>query len=586
MGESELVDDDTNSTESEVKLEETVQQSKVSVKNQNKDNKYFDGNEYIENKEIKKNNLDLANYYTDSKRDITVHSTDKYKIIDKYVRDHFVVRVNDEVKIDSDEFRLLMGRAFKTIYDNFYLPISYETMLGYAIEGLGYYVNKLNIKRASSRILIYKDLTLIGSFALPYDKSKPDDWVDFLFNVFMKTRRYSETLSKASMEEVYFVLLTYLLQSIDYSSEYIHPAKVAKLARGYSISNSLGFTYRRVDDGIQVLSLLKNSPAFMAGLEEGDLITHLYGELIKNMTDEKIESVIYSNHDAIIHIKYISYSNQLDHEAYLRTVNISPNTVFIQFDNNHKIMTINIHNFIKGTADNLHKLIEENQKKYREDIEGYIIDLRGNTGGLLDEALECANLFIENGVMVEVVAKNKDLNKIYKASDGDIANNKPIIVLADGTTKNAAEIFAGVIQSSGRGIMIGSPTYGSGTIQNNFELPNKSHIKLSVGEVFLGNGNVVNRIGVFPIVCTSTILNGNDLDTFTNNILNDKFDVKYQTFIFKKGVINPIDLISKLRKTCLGIYPNKKYIDFLNKIATNIIVHDGVYSALLKKLTE
>ena len=577
MGEIDDIDTET------VQIENVKKYVQRSSKN---NDQYFDRNNFIEKQEIKKSTHASMNYTTGGIHDISVRSTDKFKIIDKYVRDHFVVDVKQDDKIDSDDFRNVIGQAFKIIHDEFYLPISYETMLGYSIEGLGYYVNKLKIQRVSNRILVYKDLKLIGSFSLPYDKSKPDEWVDFLFNVFMKTRNYSDSLVKAHIEEVYFVLLTYLLQSIDYKSEYIHPAKVAKLKRGYSISNSLGFTYRRVEDGIQVLSLLNNSPAFMAGLEEGDLITHLYGELIKNMTDEKIESIIYSNHDTIIHIKYISYTNQLENSAYLRTVSISPNTVSAKFDEQNKIMTVNVSNFVKSTSHNLQTIIDEYQKKYDGDIDGYIIDLRGNTGGVLEEALESANLFISDGLMFETTGKNENLNRLYKASDGDIVSGKPIVVLADGTTKGAAEAFVGVIQSSNRGIMIGSPTYGDGTLQKDFELPNKSHLRLSVGENFLGNGNIVNRIGVFPIVCTSTILDEKDLDVFEKNVLNNDFKVQYQNFVFKKGVINPIDVISKLRKTCLGIYPNMKYINFLNRIAANIIVHSEVYQSLLKKLTE
>ena len=518
---------------------------------------------------------------------VEVRPLDRNEAMRQYVKDNFVAQLNQDSNFDRKAFQEVMTEGFKKVYNEFILSISYETIFGYAIEALQYYVPKLTLTRAGGRLLIHRNLELIGTFPLPDDPNKVEPWVEMLTYIFDKCRNFSKDLFNAHMEEVYFVLFTYLLQSIDSNSEYIYPAKVIRMKKGYSVNSSIGITYRRVEDGIQILSLFDNSPALLSGLEEGDLITHLYGELVKDLSDEKIESILYSNEDAIIHIGYISYNTQVFKEVYLRTSKLNSSTVKAVYNKDTKNLTLTIHNFTKGTAYALEQKIEESLKLYDNQIDGYIIDLRGNSGGIVEEALESANLFVNEGIaMLETVGKDDESNKIYRASAGDIAKGKPIVVLADGTTQSAAEFFVAIIQSTGRGIMLGSPTYGKGTIQRNIELPNKSMLSLSVAEAFTGNGNAINRIGVFPVVCTSTILNDKDLDVFKTNVLKDRFHLQYETFVVKKGVVTPPDVIEKLRESCLGVYPNLKYIGFLNKIAETILVQSDLYNALLKKLGE
>lgn len=135
-------------------------------------------------------------------------------------------------------------------------------------------------------------------------------------------------------------------------------------------------------------------------------------------------------------------------------------------------------------------------------VKGLILDLRGNPGGALKQAVEIAGMFLDGGIVASVQGKEDDSVEIYDAPDGDILGDKPIAVLIDGQTASSAEVLAGTLQEQSRAVVVGARSYGKGSVQKLTELPNHSRLALTNALVFLPSGKKVAGEGIMPDICT------------------------------------------------------------------------------------
>ena len=142
------------------------------------------------------------------------------------------------------------------------------------------------------------------------------------------------------------------------------------------------------------------------------------------------------------------------------------------------------------------------KREIGDKLKGYIIDLRNNAGGLLDQAISTTDAFLESGVIVEVRGRSPGDVKVHQATRGDLANAMPIIVLVNGGTAAGAEIMAAGLQDNGRARLVGSRTFGSGTIQTIFPLSDSrndyGHLKLTTHRHYTPRGRIIEGNGLEP----------------------------------------------------------------------------------------
>ncbi len=146
--------------------------------------------------------------------------------------------------------------------------------------------------------------------------------------------------------------------------------------------------------------------------------------------------------------------------------------------------------------------VEESLKKYSQ-AKGLIIDVRGNPGGVLEEAVKVAGLFLDGGIVASAQGKEGSAVEYYNAPSGDIWQDKPIVVLIDGQTASSAEVLAVALQEQSRGTVIGTNSFGKGTIQKLITLDNNSRLALTNGFIYTPSGNKLAGRGVMPDICTS-----------------------------------------------------------------------------------
>jgi len=168
------------------------------------------------------------------------------------------------------------------------------------------------------------------------------------------------------------------------------------------------------------------------------------------------------------------------------------------------IAYIRITSFNKRTANGVEDEIEKLLPRIETgEITGLILDLRSNPGGLLDQAVDIANLFLENGVIVSTDGRHPDSNQRFEADDEDILDGLPIVVLINGNSASASEIVASALQDQGRAVIVGTNSYGKGTVQNVITLPNSGELTLTWSRFHAPSGYTLQGLGVMPTVCTS-----------------------------------------------------------------------------------
>lgn len=167
------------------------------------------------------------------------------------------------------------------------------------------------------------------------------------------------------------------------------------------------------------------------------------------------------------------------------------------------VALIQVVGFNEQTAAALESKLKEARETYGRQWKGLILDLRGNPGGLLEQAVESADLFLNGGRIVATRGRHPMASLNHEASEGDQAQGVPIVVLVDGRTASGGEILAAALQDRGRAVVVGSVTYGKGLVQTVISLPNGGEIDLSWSRFLTPSGYALQGLGVLPNVCTA-----------------------------------------------------------------------------------
>lgn len=260
---------------------------------------------------------------------------------------------------------------------------------------------------------------------------------------------------------------------------------------------------------IRVVSAIDGSPAAKAGIKSGDIISQVNGQTISDLslpeTSKLLDGEVGSNV-----ILTIQRGDGVQQYNLTREI-IQTNSV------SSKMLTSNfaylrITQFQDDTAEALSKEIESLRVKYS--IDGAIIDLRSNPGGILESAVDTADLFLDKGNIVSIRGRDKDENshtpdndnldtevqETYDAQSGDLLAGKPIVILVNSGTASAAEILAGALQDNHRALIVGEPTFGKGSVQTVTPLYHGGAIKLTTARYYTPNGTSIQATGITPQV--------------------------------------------------------------------------------------
>lgn len=299
-----------------------------------------------------------------------------------------------------------------------------------------------------------------------------------------------------SRSELLDVGLRALVEALgDDHSNYLTPGENKRLSEDLSGSFfGVGFTLRVNEDEKrpEVVSVIEGSPSDKAGVKSGDIIMAVDGEDTEGQSLDGVVLRIRGKRgtDVELGIKRPEEDKELTFKITRDKIEI-PDFESEILDGKYGLLRV--YEFNKGISDKVREAVKDMQSK---GVQGFILDMRNDPGGLLGEAVKVASVFMNDGTVVSYQTKGSD--RVDESALGNAETDLPLLVLVNGGSASSAEIVAGALQDSGRAVLVGTKTFGKGSVQKMYDLDNKGAVKLTVSLYYLPNGESIDGKGIQP----------------------------------------------------------------------------------------
>ena len=285
-----------------------------------------------------------------------------------------------------------------------------------------------------------------------------------------------------------------MLSSLDPHSSFLNAESLKKMKiQTKGAFGGLGIEVTMENGFVKVISPIDDTPAYKAGIKAGDYITHLDGKSVIGLNLN--EAVDKMRGPAGTKLKVtIGRSNQEAFDVTIKRdiIKISSVKSKLEEDVGYIRITTFSEQTSKSTKDAIKKLKKE------KNLRGYVLDLRNNPGGLLDQAVSVSDLFLEKGEIVSTRGKNSKNPEMYKAKSGDIIDGKPLVVIINGGSASASEIVAGALQDHKRAILLGTRSFGKGSVQTIIPVKPYGALRMTTAKYFTPSGRSIQKTGIEP----------------------------------------------------------------------------------------
>ncbi|MCV6598497.1 MAG: S41 family peptidase [Mangrovicoccus sp.] len=321
--------------------------------------------------------------------------------------------------------------------------------------------------------------------------------LDLFGDIFERIRaQYVEEVEEGELIEA---AINGMLTSLDPHSSYLSPDDADDMrlqTRGEF--GGLGIEVTQEDGFVKVVSPIDDTPADEAGIEAGDFITHVDGESILGLTlDEAVDLMRGPvGSEIIITVVREGEDEPFDVTITRDTIKLTAVRTRTQGD----AVVVRITTFNDQTFPNLESGLKEAVEELggMENVEGFVLDLRNNPGGLLTQAIRVSDAFLDAGEIVSTRGRELTDSDRYNATEGDLAAGKPIVVLINGGSASASEIVAGALQDHRRAIVVGTKSFGKGSVQTVMPLRGEGAMRLTTARYYTPSGRSIQSLGVSP----------------------------------------------------------------------------------------
>jgi carboxyl-terminal processing protease len=403
----------------------------------------------------------------------------------------------------ADAFTLneqVFSVGYARIADVYLRPVDIGQLALDGLRNLSGIDPAIKIEREERFLRVSVDGTVTAELSTP----GPNDasaWAAVTARAVDRARRASPGLREASPERIYQAVFDGVTADLDTFSRYAS-AQRANNERGQRDGyGGVGVTLDRHDDGYAVRDVTPRGPADRAGVRSGDLLVAVEGETAVSLDETALRERLRGPMGSAVTLLVTRGDNAEARKIWLRRERVIPNTV--SFTLADHIGIVRLERFNASTAANLREALAAARRQLGHDATGFVLDLRGNPGGLLDQAVAVADLFISRGRIITTEGRHPDSRQRFEAAGDDVTDGLPLVVLVDGRSASSAEVVAAALQDSGRAVVVGATSYGKGSVQTVTRLPNDGELFLTWSRIFAPSGYTLHRQGVFPTVCTS-----------------------------------------------------------------------------------
>ena len=313
-------------------------------------------------------------------------------------------------------------------------------------------------------------------------------------DVFERVR--SDYVEAPTDQEMIEAAITGMLAALDPHSTYLNEKNFREMqvnTRGEF--GGLGIRVTMEGGYVKVISPIDDTPAFRAGIKPSDMITHLNGESVQGMTLNQAVEKMRGKAGSDITLTILREGQKPFDVTITRAV---VKITSVRTRPEGKVGYIRITSFNEQTSKGLRKGMAKLKREIGADIKGYVLDLRNNPGGLLDQAIAVSDAFLEKGEIVSTRSRRAEDTQRFNAKPGDLADNLPMVVLINAGSASASEIVAGALQDHRRAVLLGTNSFGKGSVQTIMPLPGHGAMRLTTARYYTPSGRSIQAKGIDP----------------------------------------------------------------------------------------
>ncbi len=408
--------------------------------------------------------------------------------------------------LPNDPTSRLFARGLDEISDLYISPVSSRKLVLAGASRFSRLDDKFSVAETPGSdktqiVLSYGGQEVAGLPVPSHDD--PHDWGAVMGRLIAEAKAASPAVAALPEDQIDKVLFDGITASLDRFSRYSAP-DVARDQRAMRDGfGGIGVTLDVLNEGFRITAVTPRGPADLAGIRPDDRLVVI----------DKIPTAGRSQAD-VVHALRGPILSPVDLTVYrpsigqnrtyrlLRELVILP-TVTLSRDAG--IATFHVASFNQNTTQQIVEALRIMKSDMGSRLRGIILDLRGNPGGLLDQAVSLSDVFIAKGPIVSTVGRHPASRQYFEASGDSIASQIPIVVLINGGSASSSEIVAAALQDTGRAVVVGTTSYGKGTVQTVLRLPNDGELTLTWAQLVAPSGYFLHEHGVVPTLCTSDL---------------------------------------------------------------------------------
>ena len=462
-----------------------------------------------------------------------------------------------------------MSNVFADIYEKLDNVNWAGKNINIVLESLENLNPKAHIAATGERAVLVWGDELIANYPYPANK----DWHaygEITTALLLKMREKDSQLQSLQDAGLYQVVVNALLAGIDQNGNYIYSRDAIKDSDN-RILTSIGFDGGRDFRGnFRITGVFKDSPADMADMHQGDIISEINGQRVSDMSDTQISEILSGYNSGTVKLKLLTPFGNRNVTLRRATVILADADIIHRAKNQTSdgILEIIIHK----VSNNAVNIVNEALVKHK-DIGGIILDLRTGLGNDEKAAAKLAGLF--TGPVPVMRISETAVDELEVVPGGESITSVPVVVLVSDTTRGTAEAIAATFYENKRGVLIGTPTAGRSRIASLIDLKNGGVLELFNKSIKTGRGNILDGRGVFPLVCLSNIRNTQQSQAFFLNVMNDDFGAR--DFNREKDID-----VDALHKACPTIVDGSDEDNMSLGIAAKILTDKKIYDKLME----
>jgi carboxyl-terminal processing protease len=372
----------------------------------------------------------------------------------------------------------------------------------------------VSIERTADKVILHRDDS-VRRFDAP-GMSELIDWSVLTAKVVDAAREMSPTIAALPPGQLDEIVIDGTLAKLDPYSRYVRPEVARERRASRDGFGGIGVTLDIHERDVRIAGVLPDTPAAVAGLLADDRILALDGVPIERLTADDIRVHLRGAAQTMVQLAVARNGVATPMQISVQRARIVPETVTLQEDGG--IAWLKVRSFNQQTGKSVAEMLQQAHRDLGPNLHGLVLDLRDNPGGLLDQSVEVVSQFVQNGDITSTIGRNPQAMQRFTATNKQPVETLPLVVLVNGGSASASEIVASALQDSGRAVIVGTSSYGKGTVQTVVHTSNDGELTVTWAQLITPGGYQLNTHGVVPTVCTADLP---DTPDTVNTLLSD-----------------------------------------------------------------